>query len=714
MINRKMDLQPFFSPRSVAVVGASNDKNKVGYSLVFNLKSSGVENRALANSTKWKIFPVSLNERTILGLPAYKSLSDIKEDIDLALIAIPASAVPAVLEECGKKEVGAVIIISSGFKEAGDAGKELEKKIRMIAASYHVALLGPNCLGTIDTRTGLNASFAAAARAGEPLQKGSIAVLSQSGALGAAMIDWAREEGVGFSKFISLGNEATLTEIDFLEYLKDDRDTKAILLYLEKVSDGRKFMALAKEITRKKPVIILKAGRSARGSAAVLSHTGSLAPEGAVFEAVCRECGVIAVESLREFYNMAKLLQLGMASGALNATRPAREIAILTNGGGPSVVAADLVELSLSLSLAKLSDGTKRALAEVLPPIAALGNPVDILGDALAPRYESALKILCAEKAVQGIVLILTPQMMTDAPGTAQIIAAYGKKKFVVPILMGRAAVADGIQALHENGLVNFDFPDDAIGALDALAFAAFEKKQIEEKPAITPKPSAKLSALKSAATLMDFAAARALLKKYDIEIAGEFAGTKDKLDTIVKKLGDGPFAMKVIAREISHKTDVGGVQLNIADAAGARAAWDEIAKTVRQKAPHAKIQGMLVQPMANGHEIIIGMKRDPVFGPVITFGLGGIFVEAMKDVSLRVAPVSDADARAMMDEIKGASLLHGTRGQKPVDTRALAKLVVALSRLALSHPDVQAIDLNPVMADERGAVVVDARVVIG
>ena len=475
-------------------------------------------------------------------------------------------------------------------------------------------------------------------------------------------------------------------------------------------------MALAKKITQKKPVVILKAGRSARGSAAALSHTGSLAPESVVFEAACRECGVVTVGSLREFYNIAKLLQLGLASGALDALEPAHEIAILTNGGGPSVVATDLVETSSSLSLAKLSDGTKQALAAVLPPMAALGNPVDILGDALAPRYEGALKILCAEKAAQGIILILTPQMMTDAPGTAQLVAAYGKKKLVMPVFMGGEAVKSGVQALRESGLVNFDFPDDAIGALDALVFAVFGRKE-EEKPATAAAATTatpKLSALKSAATLMDFAAARVLLGKYGIEISGEFVRAKVDLDAILEELGAGPFVMKVVSREISHKTDVGGVRLNLVDADAARDAWDEIAKAVHRKAPRATIQGMLVQPMARGKEIVIGMKRDPVFGPVISFGLGGIFVEAMHDVALRVAPVADADAHEMMDEIKRASLLRGARGEKPVDARALTKLVVALSRLALENPEVQAIDLNPVMANDRGAVVVDARVVVG
>ena len=445
-----MNLDNFFNPRTVAVIGASNDKNKVGYSLVFNLKDGGGENGLVTR----KVFPVSLSERTVLGLPAYRSVSEISEEIDLAIIAIPVPTVPSVLDECGKKGVPAAIVISSGFKEAGGAGKELEKKIRMTAMSYHIALLGPNCLGTIDTHAGLNATFASAATAimtdgaatSQPLQRGSLAVLSQSGALGAAMLDWARAEGVGLSKFISLGNEAILTELEFLEYLGEDRATKAILLYLEKVSDGRKFMALASKILPKKPIVVLKAGRSARGSVAVLSHTGSLAPESAVFEAACRECGVVTVGSLRELYNMAKLFQLD----ALNPTKPPREIAILTNGGGPSVVAADLIELSSSLSLAQLSDGTKRALAKALPPMAALGNPVDILGDALAPRYEVALKILCAEKDAEGILLILTPQMMTDAAGVAELVAAYGKKKLIMPALMGREAVAKGVDALHD------------------------------------------------------------------------------------------------------------------------------------------------------------------------------------------------------------------------------------------------------------------------
>jgi len=708
------DLKNLFSPRTVAVIGASNDKNKVGYSLVFNLKDGG----ASGSGAIRKIFPVSLTEETILDLPAYKSVLDIHDDIDLAVIAIPAPAVPAVLEECGKKKVPAAIVISSGFKEAGDAGKELEKKLAAIARRRNIALLGPNCLGTIDAYSDLNATFAAASgNAGPVAARGSVAVLSQSGAMGAAMLDWAREEGVGFSKFISLGNEASLTELDFLEYLAKDKDTKAILLYLEKVSDGKKFMALAQKITRTKPIVVLKAGRSARGSAAVLSHTGSLAPEGAVFEAACRECGVVTVGSLREFYNTAKFFQVSARSGdgARAAAQPPREVAILTNGGGPSAVAADLVELSPSLSLAKLSASTKQKLAKVLPPMAALGNPVDILGDALAPRYESALTILCAEKSVQGIILILTPQMMTDAESVARLVTKYGAQKLILPALMGRDAVAKGVAALHENGLVNFDFPDDAIGALAGVALAAFGQKKPEEAVSAraATAATAKKLAGKPTASLMDYQRSTAMLKKYGIKLSGDFVRTKKDLALVFAKLKGRPAAMKIVSKEVSHKTDVGGVRLGIADPAAAERAWDEIAKAVRRKVPGAKIQGILVQPMAQGREIIIGMKRDPVFGPVVSFGLGGIFVEAMKDVALRVAPVSDADARAMMDEIKGASLLHGARGQRPLDLAVLAKLVVALSRLALANPKVQAIDLNPVMANEKGAVVVDARVIV-
>ena len=444
-----MDFEKFFNPRSIAVIGASNSVGKVGYALLYNI---------IQNKDR-KIFAINPEEQEILGTPCYPSVLKVPGEVDLAVIAVPAKIVPQVIRECGEKKIPFAVVISAGFKEVGGNGAELGREIKKIAEEYNIGLLGPNCLGVIDARSGLNATFGV----DSPIA-GNIALLSQSGALGTAMLDWASEQGIGFSKFVSLGNEAVFTELNFLEFLKGDDDSKAILLYLEKISDGEKFAQLAKEITATKPVVILKAGRSDRGGEAVKSHTGSLTSEDSVFEAVCRQSGVIVVHSLHELFDVAKLFHIGIL-------KPLKNLAILTNGGGPSIVAADLVEFSRSLTLANFSQELKDKLKKVLPKMGSVGNPIDILGDAPSLRYKDALEILAGESDIEAILTILTPQMMTETKETAEILTSYHKQKPIIPIMIGGSAVQQGVEVLKNNSLVNFDFPEDVVVALDALAF---------------------------------------------------------------------------------------------------------------------------------------------------------------------------------------------------------------------------------------------------
>jgi acetate---CoA ligase (ADP-forming) len=676
-----MNFQKFFDPQSVAVVGATEDKIKVGYSLVQNLLRGKAR----------KLYPVTLDKDSILGLKAYHSVLEIEGGIDLVLIAVRAAFVPQVLVECGKKKVPFAIVISAGFKEMGMEGKKLEEKISEIARKYKISLLGPNCIGVINSGANLNATFAAE----KPLA-GNISFLTQSGATGTAMLDWSRNAGVGFSKVVSLGNEARLTELDFMEYFATDTSTSALFIYLEKVTDGVKFMALARKITRVKPIVVIKAGRSARGSAAVMSHTGSLASADAVFTAACRECGVITVESLREFFNLAKLFQIGIY-------KPLRRFAVLTNGGGPSVIATDLIDLSRSLELADLPHAAQDALRKVLPPMAAVGNPIDVIGDAGSDRYDSALKILTAQKNIDSILAIVTPQMMTDAEAIADVLLSYRDKKPIIPVLMGGSSMEKGLKKLHSHGIANFDFAKDAVEALDAMLLGA--KKS-------TVKPSAG-KIIPQNPKMMDFPATLKLLARYGMKIPGAFLRRQSELAATFKKSKKQPLAMKIISKDIIHKTDAGGVKLNLRTVEDAAKAWDAIIKSAKTKHPKAKIQGTFVQPMARGKEVIVGMKRDPVFGPVIVFGLGGIFVEALKDTSLRVAPVNPAEAQQMIEEIKGYKILHGLRGEKSVNLNALAKIIVAISKLSLAHPEIKEIDLNPVMADEKDVIVVDVRMII-
>ncbi|MDI6820794.1 MAG: acetate--CoA ligase family protein [Patescibacteria group bacterium] len=676
-----MNLNKFFDPESIAIIGATPEKNKVGYAVLFNLLRG--KNR--------KIYPVNPTREEILGLNCYHSVLDIKDQIDLAIIIVRAEFVPSALIECGKKKISNAIVISSGFKESGEDGKKLEEKLKQICKKYKISLLGPNCLGIIDSSSDLNASFAVS----KPLS-GHIGFLSQSGALGSATLDWANNKGIGFSKFISLGNEAMLSELDFLEFLGNDPRTKAIFLYLEKITNGEKFIKNLKKITAKKPIVILKAGRSAKGLKAVMSHTGSLAPQDSIFEAVCKESKVITVDSLRSFFNLAKLFHIGIL-------KPLRRLVILTNGGGPSVVATDLIDLSKSLELSEISNRARQKLKKILPPAAAINNPIDILGDALVNRYEEALKILVKEKNIDGIIVILTPQFMTEAETTAKMLISYAKQKPIIPVFIGGKSLEEAQKVFEENNLINFDFPKDAIESLDALGGIESLKTK---KPIATKSDETKLKMIKLTKTIK-------ILNGFGLNLEGQLIQKKKDLNKLFRTKKEQLLAMKIISQNIIHKTDVHGIKLNIKNLEEAEKSWDSILKSIKKNNLRAKIEGMLIQPMIKGKEVIIGMKRDSVFGPVIVFGLGGIFVEALKDVSIRITPVNQKEAIKMIQEIKGFNILKGLRNEKSVNLNKIADIIIKLSKLALTRSEIKEIDLNPVIANEKNAHIVDARFMI-
>ncbi|HEY9585116.1 MAG TPA: acetate--CoA ligase family protein [Candidatus Paceibacterota bacterium] len=677
-----MELEKFFRPESVALIGARPEDGHVGSAIMKNLLAGG----------KRAIYPVTREYREVLGVPAYSSLDAISEVPDLALIAIKPELVPDALRACARKGVKAAVVVSAGFKEAGPEGKLLEEELHAIGIETGLPFLGPNCLGVIDGVSDLNASFTSH----RPLP-GTIGFVSQSGAIGTAFIEWSRSEGVGISKFVSLGNEAGVSEVTMLEYLGNDPDTRSILVYLEHVSDGPRFLAVAKEITqvKKKPIVLLRSGRSERGSAAAMSHTGSLAPEDAIFTAVCRQAGIATVTNLRDLFSAAKLLSLGTDWGDKT------QLAIVTNGGGPSVNAADLVDLSESMDLARFNEQTTEALRGVLPPMAAVGNPIDVIGDAGADRYKAVLDILIRKADINAIVVIVTPQMMTDAKAIAEVIVGARASKLIIPVFMGGEVERPGVEVLQKNGMVNFDLPSDAIIALDVLT----PKKK-------APKP--RKARTVSIAAMLSFDATLALLKKYDLGIFGSFVRTKEEVASAFEELGSEKVAMKVVSQDVIHKTDVGAVMLNIQSTEDAARAWDEISANVREKAPQATIEGMLLQPMIDGREVIVGMKRDPVFGPVIVFGLGGIFVELLDDVSMRTAPFSEDDAYDMIGEIAGTRYLEGFRGSEPINKESLAQLLVAIGQLAVDNPDITEIDLNPVIATDIRSDIVDARFMEG
>ena len=675
-----MNLKKLFNPRAVAVLGAADDPTKLGYVLMDNL----IKNKKL------KVYPVNPAFKKVLGLRCLPSVKNITRQVDLAVIAVKPEIVPIVLKECGEKKIPHAIIITAGYKETGPEGEAREKELKTIAKKYRINLVGPNCLGVMDTWSGLNASF------GNDLPaKGSVAFVSQSGAIGTAMLDWASKNNLKLSKFVSIGNEAGATENDFLEYLGKDEKTKAILLYLEGITDGRRFVRLAKKITRRKPVLVLKAGVSERGLKAVSSHTGSLAPSYEIFKTACRAGGVILVESLGAMFSAAKMFANGFF-------RAPSDWVVFTNGGGPSIVTADLIELSPNLKLSSIPENIKNKLRKVLPSSAAVNNPVDIIGDALKDRYEAALKILVAEKSIGGIIMILTPQKMTQIKETAELVVKYNKIKPIIPLFIGGTAVEAAEKVFAKHNLVNFTDPQALVKIISAMA------PQIVK----TASPSAAPSDKAGTTRQMRFDEMAMLMSKYKLAMSGNFVNKKESLARYSGKV-PFPWVMKISSEQIVHKTEMSGVKLNIASLAEAKLAWDEMSAGVLKKVPGAKIDGFVVQPMVKGTEVIIGMKRDPNFGPVIIFGLGGIFVEILKDVSMRLAPVDENEALLMINEIKSAAVLKGARGGQPVDVAALAKIIVAVSKLAIKEKSIAEIDLNPVMATAEGVEIVDARIMV-
>lgn len=682
-----MNLNNLFNPNAVAVIGANSDPKKLGYILLDNLLKG-------RKNTKLKIYPVNPTFKKVLGLSCFSSIKDISGSVDVVIIAVKPEIVSIVLKECGEKKVKNAIIITAGFKEIGKQGVKRELQIKEIAKKYSIKIVGPNCLGIMDSNSGLNASF------GGNLPKiDSASFVSQSGAVGTAILDLAEANNLGFSKFVSIGNEAGLTENDFIEYLGNDKNTSSIFLYLEGVTDGKRFIDLAKKISKKKPIVVLKAGKTEHSIKAVSSHTGSLAPSHEIFKAACKKGGVIMVDSLLEMFDAARIFQTGL-------THIPKKWAILTNGGGPSIVTADLLEQAQNISLAKISNTTKNKLKKVLPSTAALNNPVDIIGDALSDRYEASLKILSQDKNIDGIIVLLTPQKMTEVKKTAEVLVKYKNKKPIIPLFIGGNAITPAKEVFAKKGLANFIDPKQMVDVLSSISKNSNEKK-------VKVKSLDKLSD-KSVESLrqLSFVETSKLMNSVELTISGAFISEISGLKKYHKKI-TYPWAMKVVSEQIVHKTDAGGVLIGIKNKLEAKNAWKKMVKSIKKYDSSAILDGFVVQPMIGGQEVIIGMKRDETFGPVIIFGLGGIFVEILNDVSMRIAPINYNDAISMIKEIKSIALLEGARGADSVDIDGLAKIIVGISRLAQKNKEIQEIDLNPVMVDKNDAVIVDARVMI-
>lgn len=692
-------LEFFFKPESLCLIGASTNPEKLGFKILKNIIDGGY---------KGKIFPVNPKAETILNLKCYKNVNEIPEKIELAVIVIPAESVCDVVEECGKKGVKGIIVISAGFKEIGIEGKERERKLVEIVKKYGMRLIGPNCLGIIDTQNKLNASFAF-----EMPFPGKIAFITQSGALGTAVLDWANKEKIGLSKFISFGNKADISEIELIEELENDPNTDVILLYLEGVSNGKKFMEIGRKVSNKKPIIVVKSGKTESGTKTACSHTGALAGSDIAFNCACRQTGIIRANSVQELFDYALIFS---HQKILKNNR----IAIITNAGGPSVMAVDTIE-ECGLKLAKFSDQTYEKLKSILPPSSNISNPVDVLGDARSDRYEKAIEVVISDENVDGMMVILTPQVITEIKETAECIVKVSKRydKPIIGCFMGGKRVEEGIRELFINNIPNYAYPERGILAFKAIDNYRKMNEEIEKGRYIKYNVKKEMVEKKiyefwrKGVNVLGDVNGRNILSYYEVEVIPSFiAKNIDECEKIIED-NKGPFVMKLISPDIIHKTEAGGVKLNIKTKEEARESFLSIIESAKRYNPEAKIEGVQIQPMIEkGVEVIIGVKKDPQFGHLIMFGLGGIYVELLRDVSFRLIPITDIDAENMIEEIKTNKILKGFRNLPKMDIDSIKETLLKVSQLVHDFPIIKEMDINPLIVKESGCVAVDVRFV--
>lgn len=694
-------IDAIFNPSSIAVIGASAEEKKVGYSVLKNL----------VDGYKGKIFPVNPGRQEILSLPCYPSVSAIPEKVDLAVIVIPAKFVAESLKDCAKAGVKGVVIISAGFKEVGGEGVNREKEIVEIVRASGMRMVGPNCLGVMNTKIKMNASFAA-----EMPPEGKVAFFSQSGALGVAIIDWALENNFGFSKFVSFGNKADLNESDFLEYFAKDPDTDVILGYIEDVVDGKRFLEVSQEVTKIKPVILIKSGATEAGARAASSHTGALAGSDRAFNEAFRKAGIIRAHGIQELFEIASMF--------ISRKKPqGKRLLIITNAGGPGIIAADSAD-KLGIKLEPMSRASIDAIVEKLPSSASLYNPVDIIGDATSERYKVVLEQAIKDEVPQGICVILTPQAMTDVENVADVVIDASKKteKPIFTTFIGGQRIKKAIEKLKSNGIANFTDPSVAINAYSKLIqFVELVKKEASVESPLdisienTRKAGEILERLKSnGISEIGGEEAFEILSLYGFSFPDRaLAKTPMEAVAIAERIGY-PVVMKVSSPHILHKTDVGGVKLNLTNEKAVYNAFLEITSNVQRVMPEAFIEGVMVYEMVTGgKEIILGVSYDKTFGHMIMFGLGGIYVEVLKDVSFRIIPVTEQEAFAMIDEIRASRILDGVRGEKPYDKRDIANCIRKLSKLVQDFPEIKEVDINPYLVMHNGGIGLDARIII-
>ncbi|MBI5293995.1 MAG: acetate--CoA ligase family protein [Chloroflexi bacterium] len=693
-------LLPFFKPQGVVVVGASTSPEKLGYGVARNLVQGGYAGA---------IHFVSQKAGTLFGRPLYVELGQVPDPVDLAILIVPPQAMPAAIEACGQRGIGTAIVMSSGFREVGAEGAELEERCKEIARARGVRLLGPNCIGILDTHLPLDTTFL---QPPMPTQ-GGIGFISHSGAFAAAIIDWARAQGFGFSQIVSLGNQTDVNETDVLPVLAADEHTRVIVLYMESISDGRRFLQVASEVTRRKPVIALKVGRFEAGQKAAASHTGALAGSEAAFDAAFAKAGVLRAETAEQMFDWARALEncpLPRASLRLRAAaHPSAQggIAILTNAGGPGVIAADALETN-GLRLSQLAESTRTALSAALPPSASVHNPVDMLASASPSQYAACLKILLQDENVDGALVILPPPPMFKTEEVAEALTPliHASDKPVVIALMGSTLVEAAAQVFQRAGVPAYPFPERAASALGALAKRAEYLNGVQRLQTLEDTTNSKVRRLWTPSDLDELFAA------YGIPSAPvKLARDADEAASIAEGLGF-PVVMKIASPDILHKSDVGGVTLNLQDVPQVQVAYAQMVERIQTARPEARIEGVHLQrQIPQGQEVIVGMVRDPQFGPLMMVGSGGVEVEGLRDVAFALAPLSQAEAREMLRQTWAGRKLQGFRNLPPADEDAVIDVLVKLSLLALDNEHIEEIEINPLRVLSNAAIAVDVRV---
>jgi Acyl-CoA synthetase (NDP forming) len=687
-----------FNAKSVAVIGASQTKGKIGYDLM----------TSLLNYYKGKIVPINPKGGEVLGLKAYKSIKE-HGPVDLAVIVIPSHLIPATVEECGETGIKNIVVISAGFKEVDEEGARLENQLVEICEEYKIKLVGPNCLGVMDTYNNMNASFSS-----DIAHKGKISFMTQSGAIMAAILDYADKKNIGFSRIVSLGNKAVINENDCIKDFMEDENTEVITAYLEGIVDGPGFIEACRKASQKKPVLVIKSGTTSKGSEAVSSHTGTIAGSDSAYEAAFSQCGIIRVNSLDEMMDYSSAL-------ALSPLPKGKKIAIITNAGGPAIMTTDAA-IKAGLELAELTNETKARLNERLPDTARVKNPGGCFSDASPERYAFTLETVLEDPNVDGVIYLVTPQSVTDPEGIAQVAIDHTKKteKPILCSFFGGTRFEGAEKLLSAEQVPNYLYPKRAVKSMKTLYdYTLIRKQEYPKSPEFDADKNLVKNIIENAREMGKHTLGLEsldILKAYGIPTVGTAITTT--LEETVKaadKIGY-PLVMKIISPQISHKSDVGGIKLNLTSSEEVGAAYEDMMRNIPLKEPEASLEGVQLQKMlTGGTEVIIGMVQDPTFGSMLMFGLGGIYVEVLEDVNFAIAPVNESEAKDMIRKIKTHELLEGVRGAKPKDVDSIADTILRISQLVTDFPEINEFEINPLMVFDEGdgSLAVDMRLML-